>query len=134
MKQNLFIVLLGFIVCFSTYSCKKEQVGPSGFQGSGSSNSDNIDPKQPIYLTANNWKMEQQGIYVHTFKNIMNANDVNKVRVYLSTNGVDTLINQFIDYNGGILWAIFNTTDVKINFRSSGGIPFSSLSIKVAFE
>src|SRR5688572_32295632 len=124
MKHKLYIVLLACIVNLSTLSCKKEQVAPSGYQGNGTgTNGDNNNSSQPTNLVANNWKSNQNGIWVHNFQNILSVNDAKDVKVYLLKDGVEIPINNSISFMNGTLWATYTTTDVDINFRFGGALP-----------
>ena len=134
MKHNFFTVLLAGIITFSTFSCKKEQVNPPGNPGNGNTNGNTNTQLESLYFVANNWKLNPDGIYVHTFQTTINANDVSKAKAYLSINGTYLLISPSIGYQNGTLWPTFSTTDVKINFRGSNSLPFTSLNIKVTFE
>ncbi len=138
MKYKFYILLLGCIISFSTFSCKKEQANPPGSQGSGNTsgntNGNNNTELEPIYFVTNNWQLNPDGIYVHTFQTTINAKDVSRAKAYISINGTYLLISPSIGYQNGTLWPTFSTTDVKINFRGSNILPFTSLNIKVTFE
>jgi len=134
MKHKFFIVLLTCIISFSTFSCKKEQVNSPGSPDTGNSNGNTNTQLESLYFVANNWQLNPDGIYVHTFQTTMSANDVSRAKAYMSINGTYLLISPSIGYQNGTLWPTFSTTDVKINFRGSGVLPFTFLNIRVTFE
>ena len=134
MKYKFYIVLLACVVGVGILSCKKEQVNPPGNPGNGNTNGNTTTQLESLYFVANNWQLNPDGIYVHTFQTIMNANDVSRAKAYMSINGTYLLISPSIGYQNGTLWPTFSTTDVKINFRGSNSLPFTSLNIRVTFE
>ena len=139
MKYRFYIVLLACIVSFSTFSCKKEQVNPQGNTGngdtSGNSNGNSNMLTESFSFFADNWQLNPDGIYVHTFQSRINADDVSRARAYIPVDGHYMLpINTPVGFSNGTIWATFSTTDVKVNFRCSEALPFTSLKIVVRFE
>jgi hypothetical protein len=134
MKYKFYIMILTCIISFSTISCKKNQVEPPGNPGNGNTNGNTTTQLESLYFVANNWQLNPDGIYVHTFQTTLNAADVSRAKAYMSINGTYLLISPSIGYQNGTLWPTFSTTDVKINFRGSNSLPFTSLNIRVTFE
>jgi len=134
MKYKFYIMILTCIISFSTISCKKNQVDPPGNPGNGNTNGNTTTQLESLYFVANNWQLNPDGIYVHTFQTTLNAADVSRAKAYMSINGTYLLISPSIGYQNGTLWPTFSTTDVKINFRGSNSLPFTSLNIRVTFE
>ena len=134
MKYKFYIMILTCIISFSTISCKKNQVDPPGNPGNGNTNGNTSTQLESLYFVANNWQLNPDGIYVHTFQTTLNAADVSRAKAYMSINGTYLLISPSIGYQNGTLWPTFSTTDVKINFRGSNSLPFTSLNIRVTFE
>ena len=130
--KRLFIVLLitnAVIACMS--SCKKDPVFLPVSGGGGSSSPWTIESR------ADNWVKDSYGSYVSTLKGIISreVNGNQKVKIYLMTEGEERMINQFIFFMSGQLWATSSGNDVKVNFRSgSDKLPFSYLNIKVVIE
>ena len=131
MKHILNLVLLVTIVSLCTTSCSKEQVSSPASVGDNTNS--NASPKT-ISLTVYNWQQDQNGIYSHTFPNILSSATGYRVNVYLLINGQQLQINSFIPFMGGQLWATYNTTDVNIFFRNNSASPPPSLDIKVVTE
>ena len=141
MKYKCCIVLLACIISFSTFSCKKEQVNPQGNQGNGNTsgntngNGNGNTQTESFSFLADNWQLNPDGIYVHTFQTTINADDVSRAKGYVPVDEHYMLpINRSIGFSNGTIWATFSTTDVKVNFRCSGALPFASLKILVRFE
>jgi len=132
MKLIFNLVLLVNIICLGT-SCTKEQISSPYPPGN---NTNTYGSPQTINLTADNWQQDQNGLYVHTFHNILSSSTGYRVNVYLLlAYGLQIPINHFILIMGGQLWATYSTTDIKIFFRNSGNPPpFTSLNIKVILE
>ena len=141
MKHMFYIVLLACIVSFSTFSCKKEQVNPQGNQGNGNTrgntngNENGNTQTESFSFLADNWQLNPDGIYVHTFQTPINADDVSRAKAYIPVDGHYMLpINTSVGFSNGTIWATFSTADVKVNFRCSEALPFASLKIVVRFE
>ena len=136
MKHKFYIVLLACIVNFSTLSCKKEQVVPPGYQrnGTGASGNNN-NSSQPPNLVANSWKSNQNGIWVHNFKNILSVNDAKNVKVYLLRDGAEIPINQFYLFYEWYIMGNFhhNRCGYKLSLQWCN-LPFTYLDIKVVTE
>jgi hypothetical protein len=131
MKLIFNLVLLANIICLGTTSCTKEQI--SSPPSDGNYTNSYVSP-EPFNLIANDWQQDQKGLYVHTFYNILSPGTGYRVNVYLLAHGREFLINHFIPFMGGQLWATYSKTDIKIFFRNSGNLPFTSLNIRVVPE
>jgi hypothetical protein len=139
MKYKFYIVLLACIVSFGTQSCKKEQVihrnNQAGGYTGGNTNDNNNTQTESFYFLADNWQLNPDGIYVHTFQTSINADDVSRAKAYIPVDGHYMLpINTAIGFSNGTIWATFSITDVKVNFRCNESLPFASLKILVKFE
>ncbi len=135
MKHTFSIALLACIISFGTFSCKKEQVDFRGVQGGGSTDSSNNFQWESFSFLADNWQLNPDGIYVHTFQNPINADNVSRAKAYIPVDEHYMLpINSPVGYRNGTIWATFSTTDVKVNFRCSDAFPPGSMKILVRFE
>jgi hypothetical protein len=133
MKLIFKLVLLVNIICLGTTSCTKEQISSPDTSSVGNNTNSYVSP-EPLNLVANDWQQDQNGLYVHTFYNILSPATGYKINVYLLAYGQELSLNRFILFMGGQLWATYSTTDIKIFFRISGALPFTSLNIKVVTE
>jgi len=131
MKHIFNLVLLVTIISLGTTSCSKEQIDSPDSVGNNTNS--NASPKT-INLTVYTWQQDQNGIYSHTFPNILSSATGYRVNIYLLINGQQLQINSFIPFMGGQLWATYTTTDVNIFFRNNSAPPPSPLDIKVVAE
>jgi hypothetical protein len=131
MKRISFIVLLASAAtAFSISSCDKDELVRSV---DGSVINTALAP-YTIDLVANQWNKIVTGVYTCSFKNIIPPgyrSSNGTVKVYLLKSDQKILIDYPINFMGGELSAITNSSDVTINYRCYNQLPFVYLNIKV---
>ena len=133
MKRIYYLVLLmSTITLFSMSSCTKDDLAPSV-----NGNVINTAPvPYTIDLIASHWRKIETGVYTCPFLNIIPPGYRNnpEVKVYLLNAEKKIQINNPILFMGGELSATTIATDVTINYRHYGELPFDYLDIKVVIE
>lgn len=89
-----------------------------------------------IDLVASYWNKIVTGVYTCSFLNIIPPGYRNnrEVKVYLLKAEQQLQINNPIRFMGGELSAITTPTDVTINFRHYGELPFDYLKVNVVIK
>ena len=87
-----------------------------------------------LTLTTTQWESKAGNVFVCLFSNVIpSAAASQSIKVYLVSNGQDTLINQPISFMNGQLWATDTQADLAINYR--GALPSAPyLNIKIVIE
>ena len=138
MKRFLSMVVIACTVTIITFSsCAKEVPwSPSDLISQGTTPP--VQPSANFELVANNWIDAGGQLYYNLFKGVIapvNVSGTRKVTVYLQENGQQTQISQrHITYMGNDLWAVTSQADVRIIYRCSGKLPFTSLNIRVQVD
>ena len=129
-RISFFILIASAVTVFSISSCYKDELIPSV--------NDNIINTTPytIYLTANHWNKIVAGVYTCPFLNIIPTGYRNNrdVKIYLLKADQKIQINYPIFFMSGELSSTTTATDVTINYRYFGELPFNYLDIKVEIE
>jgi hypothetical protein len=112
-------------------SCSKDDLAPSV--------NDNFIITAPapytIDLIASHWSEIVTGVYTCPFLNIIPLGyRHNRVKVYLLKAEQKIQINDPIPFMGGELSATSIATDVTINYRHYGKLPFDYLDVKIVIE
>lgn len=131
-RISFFVLLTSAITTFSVSSCDKDELTPSVRISSINAAPD----PYTIDLVADHWNNIVPGVYSCSFINIIPPGYRNgrSVMVYLLNADQKTQIDNPINFMGGELSAITNTSDVTINFRYFRELPFDHLKIKVEIK
>ena len=129
---SFFVLITGAVTTFSISSCTKDDLTPSV--------NDNFTNTAPapytIDLIASHWGKIATGVYTCSFLNIIPPGYRNnvEVKVYLLKAEQKIQINDPILFMGGELSATTTPTDVTLNFRHYGELPFDYLNVNVVIK
>ncbi|WP_276501801.1 hypothetical protein [Terrimonas pollutisoli] len=133
MKHISFVILITSATTLSLNSCNKDDdLTPAV-------NDRFINTAAAPYtidLVASYWNKIVTGVYTCSFLNIIPPGYSNnrEVKVYLLKAEQQLQINNPIRFMDGELSATTTPTDVTINFRHYGELPFNYLAIKIVIE